>query len=130
MTDMPAVVTDLGADDRRDGGIVNRIGGKAERARPLEGDPRVNHTGADVLDWMVGGPPVSFDPRLRRRLDGVVAMRLRAPDAAAQWIARMPVEPPIDHLSRDRRHLGAHGDVADSVEQSAPVDLRRRRGDL
>ncbi len=56
-------------------------------------------------------------------------MRRRVPDAVAQRLARVPVEPPVHHLAADGRHRRAHGDVADAVGQRAPAGLdgQRRR---
>jgi hypothetical protein len=129
VTQPPGVVADVAADDRRHVRIVENVTGKADRARRLEGNAGADDAGADVLDRVVDRAPVRLCSTAGDRLDRVVAMRQRVPEPVAVGVARMPVEPPLDHLGADPRHLGAHGDVADAIRAEAPAGLdRKRRG--
>ena len=123
MPHVQPVVADEAADDGPDPRVVERVGREPQRGRRAEGDPRVDDAGADVLDGMVDRSPVRLRAHRRRLLDAVGAVRRGVPDPVAQRIARMPVEPPVDHLRRDARHRRAHGDVRHAVGQGAPAGL-------
>ena len=115
------------ARDARHPRVIQRVGAQSHRHRREEADPCVHERVAELLDGAMHGTPVR--PGLRRggRLPGVRAMRERVPCAVALVGARVPVEPPVDHLPGDMRHGGAHRDVADPVGQRAPSVLRVER---
>ncbi len=68
-------------------------------------------------------PQWAFAPGLRGGLERVGEVRARVPDAVADRLARVPVEPPVDHLAADARHRHRDGDVAGAVLVQAPAGL-------
>ncbi len=68
-------------------------------------------------------PQWAFAPRVGGRLQRVVAVGRRVPDAVAQRLARVPVKPPVHHLPAHARHGGAHRHVGHPVLEHAPAGL-------
>ena len=98
----PPVVADLAADDRRDARVVERVGREADLASARRNAIRActRPMPTSSTGWCTV-PQCALAPATGAALDAsCYSCAARMPDPVAQRVARVPVEPPVDHLRR------------------------------